>query len=61
MLKILNNNQAGSKDLHEPRLIGDILREYFVYSNNPLTAAYHKRKKMERVTKPNFRYNEEKK
>lgn len=35
--------EAGSRESHEPRLIGDVLREYVSTSNEPLAVALRER------------------
>ncbi|MCQ2258893.1 MAG: hypothetical protein MJZ41_13020 [Bacteroidaceae bacterium] len=54
MTKVLNHkSKAGSKESHEPRLIGEILREYFSSSNEPLAQAYRERNGMVEVKQSN--------
>ena len=41
MSQVLDSTyKAGPKESHGPRLIGEILREYFSDSNEPLAAAF---------------------
>lgn len=54
MAKVLDSiNKAGSKESHEPRLIGEILREFFSSSNEPLAVAYREHNGMVEVEQSN--------
>lgn len=54
MSQVLDSiNKAGSRESHEPRLIGEILREYFSTSNKPLVVAFRERYGMDKVKQSN--------
>ena len=42
-LKSKINVQAGSRESHEPRLIGEVVKDLLMNSNEPLAVAYRKR------------------
>lgn len=45
--------RGGSQESHEPRLIGDILQEYFSTSNEPLAVAYRSHDEKLKVERTN--------
>ena len=42
-LKSKINVEAGSRESHEPRLIGEVIKDLLMNSNEPLAVAYRKR------------------
>lgn len=50
MSQVLDSiNKTGPKESIEPRLMGEILWEYFSNSNEPLAVAFRERKEMGKV------------
>ena len=44
MSKLTNRKKkAGSRESHEPRLIGEVIKDLLMNSNEPLAVAYRKR------------------
>ena len=42
-MSILSKMKAGSRESHDPRLIGDLIKDLLKNSNEPLAVAYRKR------------------
>ena len=43
MSHLLSKMEAGSRESHEPRLIGEVIKDLLMNSNEPLAVAYRKR------------------